>query len=108
MMKMIHEEIDFIDEWGEEITLPVSRMIDLLQQSLLNVPEEYRKDAMLKIYATGDYARAHLNIQYDRPETDGERRAREQHDSRLMGEYEARERAEYARLKAKYDSQSGD
>lgn len=105
-MNTIHEKIDFMEDGDEEIKLPVLRMIELLQQGLLKVPEQYRKDATLRIWSSGDYARAYLNIEFDRPETDGERRARGQRDARSITEYEARERAEYARLKAKYDSQS--
>lgn len=109
MTEMKREEVEVLDhtegDGDEEILIPVKVMIDRLQAALEKVPEQFRESALFRIWAAGgDCSYAYVNLRYERPETDGERRARAQYTERRDNEYLARERAEYDRLKAKFDA----
>lgn len=86
----------------EEILVPIGKMIARLQAALDACPAEYKEQAVFRIWASGDYACAYLSAYYKRPESDGERQARERRDEERRMSSEASDRATYERLKAKY------
>lgn len=90
----------------ETIVIPIPKMISRLQAVLEKVPPHLRDTAVLKFWASGDYASGYVEAHYSEPETD------EQYESRMLSEarqeekqradQEKRERSELARLKAKF------
>jgi hypothetical protein len=102
-IKVIVDVFDGV-EYGT-FSVPVPNAIMAIQKVWETVPTAHQRDAVFCIETTSGYdgdCEVSCYIQYDRPETDGERRAREQKQARNMSEHEARERRELARLKDKY------
>lgn len=77
-----------------------------LEKAIAKVPAEHRAAASILVTCYGDYASAYISLWYGREETEEERRQREneerEREQRYAAEREAREKAEYARLKAKF------
>lgn len=86
----------------EEMEVGLVDMIERLQACLESVPREYRDSAKVRIWASGDYASAYVEVNYTRPETDEEIAAKEEREKRYQLERERREREEFERLKKKY------
>lgn len=78
-----------------------------LAVEMAQIPKPFRADAYIKGWASGGYGDSspdceEITICYQRPETDAEMVERIDRDRRYKAEYEARERAHYETLKAKY------
>lgn len=83
--------------------LTPQQFIDVLRKAIEDTPEEHRHRLVLEISATGgEYAEPNIDIRYWRPETEQEALSRENHARQVKERREARERAEYARLRAKF------
>lgn len=94
-----------VKEWDENFAVPVYDFMRELSDALGRVPDEFRSEAIIEFDRIGDdydYSRGELSLHYSRPETESEKRAREQQRERLAREYENRERLEFERLKAKF------
>lgn len=76
-------------------------LIAALQAALLRAPEEYRDIAEVKIDG-GDYS-ASIDFCYSRTETEEEAVEREAREESYRTECEAKERAQYNRLKSKFE-----
>lgn len=83
--------------------------IEWMQSYLEQIPPEFRGSGKIEIKTDDSYgaATAHMTISYVRPETGEEERERLAREVRDTMSVEARERAELARLKAKYEGGVG-
>ena len=97
--------IDLLDA-DERETISYIDFVERLNNAHRAVLPEWRDSMSIRLWAQGDYAHAYLEVRYERPETYEEMTDREtkeaEHNERVRKANEARERAEYARLHAKY------
>lgn len=87
--------------YGEEMTL--AGWTEWLHDRFGKVPEEYRDIAVLEIDSVGGYEGEHhteATIYYDRPETDAERKNRQQRELARAAENERLAAARLADAKA--------
>lgn len=86
----------------EDIGGPVTGLLEWAQKIVDCVPPEFR--ATSRVVYMADDGRGWLELWYERPETDADREEGE----RRKGEHEAaqarRDRAEYERLRAKFEA----
>lgn len=90
----------------DEFPETIAGAIRYLQAVLESVPAECRESARFDLENGWGGDAASITGEYDRMETDDERRAREQYESRRLTEFKAYELSELARLKAKYPEAS--
>ena|ERR1700731_4667405 len=88
----------------EEIDVGLSLLIERLTAIRETVPADCRDTAVLHFSASGDYAHGYVNVRYVRQETDAEMLARQRCDEQYEAAREARERANFERLRAKYET----
>ena len=98
-------EVNALDCGYDDNEILLTDAIAKLQDALNSIPAEYRSVAVLKIKAYGDYASAHTEIEYKRPETDAEMANRLGWLKSLRDADEERDRANYERLRHKYARQ---
>lgn len=81
--------------------LNAREFIDGIQGVLDSIPEEYRENANVQFSAWDDYGTPvpSLELYYERPQNDAEKMAEWSRNA----EADERERAEYLRLKAKFE-----
>ena len=83
----------------------VAAIITKLQDKLLEIPEEFRSSARIDI-STGlgyyDSIEVEVTLEFQRPENDEERAAREAQEREWEEQQEARERAQLKSLLEKY------
>lgn len=81
---------------------PLKAVIEFLQGVYGAIPEQFRDQATLDIET--DEWRVELAIEWQRPETDEERDARQLRTKLRQIEVQERERREYERLRAKFEA----
>lgn len=93
-------------------SIPLKELIATLTKSLEEIPQEFQSNAVLFIQSDHDsdsYQSVSVTVQYDRPETDDEIRARRKEEKQRQAnsaiEREARELSEYHRLQKKFGEQ---
>jgi len=91
-----------LDVSGDEVGIPLVDLIEYLTSTLAKIPAKFRSTAMLHIKGYGDYVSLDSGISYQRPETDAELADRRRWLASINAESEARDRAQFARLKEKY------
>lgn len=103
----IEVELEPLGTCGDEhFVMSVTSVIDVLQKTLAAIPEEFRADATLRIWGSGEYVSIYPEVRYERPETDEEFAARkaehERRERQAAAAQEQYDRAHYERLKKKY------
>lgn len=93
-------EVTDLDLYDENTEIPIVELIQLLQDALESIPEEFRNTAVLCI--SGGDCSVYASVKFIRPETDGELADRRRWLNGLDYEREARDRREFDRLKQKY------
>lgn len=80
--------------------------IEIIESMFQEVPEAYREEAELEIQSgiSCDMEYCDLYVSYKRPETEKETQARKDSDKKKQERAEAAQRAEYERLKAKFEN----
>lgn len=87
----------------DEIDGPLLGLVARLNDMVANIPAEFRDKATVETDFDYDGGTPNIAISYPRPETDGERKARVEDHNRYVAEVEAREKAQLASLKRKYE-----
>ena len=85
-------------------TFLVSEFTETITTAVDKIPEKYRDGARIEFDVDSYYdsASSSLTIEYDRPETSGEKSGRLARDKAINELAERRDRANLAALKAKY------
>jgi hypothetical protein len=88
-----------LTEYDDDTTLMdfIEELTDVLNQ----IPEEYRKQAMIR--GGGEYSTC-TYVNYERPENDEEQQRRLAREAVRRIENETRDREQLARLKARYEA----
>lgn len=101
--KMIEVETVFDVSAGDEESMLAVDFIAKINDAIAKMPEETRAGAVVKLWCSGDYGTAYLEL--GRPETADERTGREAEEAsrarRYRDEEHNRELMMYERLKAK-------
>lgn len=105
---MIREQVVVnLHHWEEDFVVPAADFIAQLSGLLKLVPEEFKAAVVVEFDRTGsdyDFSRGEMSLYYIRNETDEEMEKRAAQAVRSQREQEARERAQLATLKAKYEN----
>jgi hypothetical protein len=83
----------------------LKRVIESLIAIRESIPAEFRERARCEISSTGGYEGSHyatIEVSYERPETPEETANREENAGRARALADAKQRAEYDKLKAKF------
>lgn len=104
------ESFDLHDD--DEESIPLGDFIVMLQSAWDNIPEKFRSSAVISMSCYGDFAHARLSVEYSVDEPEDVKAARLKAEEKKAAaaqeraalEAEARERAEFERLKAKFET----
>ena len=97
----VFDKEQYDDEWPPE---DAARCVAWFADKLEAIPSEHRAKAKIEIDSVGCYEshHGHIEIYYDRQETDDEMAAREAEELRGQEAQKARDLRTLAKLKAKY------
>jgi hypothetical protein len=98
----------FLDASTDETDISVDDLIAKLQAYKAATPEEVQDTAFVRVRVYGDYSSAYLHFgrRMTQAEIAQDRWQRAQRDAQYQAEAEEKERAQYARLKAKFEGGS--
>ncbi len=87
-----------------DVVTPFGDFIQRISAAVADLPDEVRETAVIKIWASGEYANAYIELHRGetREETDAREEASLARDMRYRAEREADEARTYERLKAKF------
>ena len=94
-----------LKDWDASFDIPAEQFVAEINLLLDTLPPELRSQAMIEFDRYGsdyDSSYGELTLRYARPATDEELRQWTASDEAYRREAEARERAEFARLKRKF------
>lgn len=92
-------ETEYVD-WDPDLEMSLAEFLDYLHKQSLEVPEEYRGTTRVLV-RDGEYGGC--GLEYDRPETDDERKKRVLNQEDNEARDKAWELLTLARLKEKYE-----
>ena len=87
----------------EQLPKQLPKLIQRLSKILKTVPTEFHDEVMCEISTDYEHSTVDIDIYYMREETAKEQKKREKESKAYIAQNEARQRADYERLKAKFE-----